>query len=84
MCMNASRHLTHVNLQFDSLLAPQCAVTLPMSEVRKVLEERGFRKEAHAFYRKDHLNFGVLQSGGRNRHVTEKAEDMWHGDGTVT
>lgn len=60
MCMNTSRHLTHVNLQFGSLLAPQWAATRPMSEVRKVLQERGFRKEAHAFYRKDHLNFDVF------------------------
>ncbi|KAL1280426.1 hypothetical protein QQF64_015026 [Cirrhinus molitorella] len=60
MCMNTSRHLTHVNLQFGSLLAPQWAATRPMSEVRKVLGKRGFRKEACAFYRKDHLNFGIF------------------------
>ncbi len=43
-----------------------------MSEVREVLEERGFRKEAHAFYRKDHLNFVVFAK--RWRESTCKRE----------
>lgn len=44
MCMNTSRHLTLVNLQFGSLLAPQW----PVSTVRKVLGD--FREDAQGMH----------------------------------
>lgn len=63
--MNTSRHLTLVNLQFGSLLAPQW----PVSTVRKVLGDFKERRARNAFYQTDCLNFSI---GGNGRG---KAED---------